>query len=291
MAQQVDHYIPFFGRDFYASTAMWTAAEVGHYIRLLVIQWDSGALPAELERLELISPGISSVWELLKTKFPTCDDGHRRNARMEEHRAKAQELKAKRAQSGRSGGSKSQANRKQTSSKTQANGQANGQAKTKPPSPSPSPSSSLREEEHTHRTRDAGEDFGHQGWAADEWDRFLAVWNATERAAKWTPLMAPAGWVDLAASPGWLERARQAMARLPACKFFENPLAVTKFFEFVDRILAGEFDNAKKQRGYGQADEKPAPVAWKDQYQAAPYRRPREVVALAEGLKLKEENT
>ena len=44
---QVDHYIPFFGRDFYASTAMWTAEEVGHYIRLLVIQWDSGGLPAE----------------------------------------------------------------------------------------------------------------------------------------------------------------------------------------------------------------------------------------------------
>jgi hypothetical protein len=38
-------------------------------------------------------------------------------------------------------------------------------------------------------------------------------------------------------------------------------------------------------------DEKPPPKAWKDQYQAAPYRRPREVVALAEGLKLKEENT
>jgi uncharacterized protein YdaU (DUF1376 family) len=289
---QVDHYIPFFGRDFYASTAMWTAAEVGHYIRLLVIQWDSGALPAELERLELISPGISSVWELLKTKFPLCDDGHRRNARMEEHRAKAQELKAKRAESGRSGGSKSQANRKQTpkqtASKSQANGEANGQAKTKPPSPSPS--SSLREEEHTHRTRDAGEDFGHPGWAAEEWDRFLAVWNATERAAKWTPLMAPAGWVDLAASPGWLERARQAMARLPRCKFFENPLAVTKFFEFVDRILAGEFDNAKKQRGYGQADEKPAPVAWKDQYQTAPYRRPKEVAAIASAVKLKEED-
>ena len=35
---QIDHYIPFFGRDFYASTAMWKAEEVGHYIRLLVIR-------------------------------------------------------------------------------------------------------------------------------------------------------------------------------------------------------------------------------------------------------------
>jgi hypothetical protein len=38
-------------------------------------------------------------------------------------------------------------------------------------------------------------------------------------------------------------------------------------------------------------EEKPPPKVWRDQYQAAPYRRPREVVALAEGLKLKEENT
>jgi len=38
-------------------------------------------------------------------------------------------------------------------------------------------------------------------------------------------------------------------------------------------------------------EEKPPPKVWRDQYQAAPYRRPREVVALAEGLKLKEEST
>ena len=115
---QVDHYIPFFGRDFYASTAMWTAEEVGHYIRLLVIQWDSGGLPAELERLELVSPGVGRVWQLLSSKFPLCDDGLRRNVRMEEHRAKAEDLKEARAEAGRAGGSKSQANRKQTVKQT-----------------------------------------------------------------------------------------------------------------------------------------------------------------------------
>jgi hypothetical protein len=36
-------------------------------------------------------------------------------------------------------------------------------------------------------------------------------------------------------------------------------------------------------------EEKPPPKVWRDQYQAAPYRRPREVAALAEGLKLKDE--
>jgi hypothetical protein len=37
-------------------------------------------------------------------------------------------------------------------------------------------------------------------------------------------------------------------------------------------------------------DEAPKPRAWKDDYRPAPYRRPKEVVALANGLKLKEED-
>lgn len=251
---QIDHYIPFFGRDFYASTAMWKAEEVGHYIRLLVIQWDSGCLPAELERLEFVSPGVGKCWALLETKFPVGDDGQRRNARMEEHRAKAAEIKAKREDAGRVGGSKSQANRKQTgkqnSSKTQANGNANGQAKVNHPSPSPSPSPIHHQnEENTHYTGGGFSDFSKPGWAADEWDRFAAVWNATERATPWTHLTAPSSWVEHAAAPGWLDKAHEALARLPSCHWFRDPLAVTRFFEYVDRILAGEFDQQKQERG------------------------------------------
>jgi uncharacterized protein YdaU (DUF1376 family) len=249
---QVDHYIPFFGRDFYASTAMWTAEEVGHYIRLLVIQWDSGGLPSELERLELVSPGVSRVWPLLSGKFPACDDGLRRNPRMEEHRAKAFELKELRSQAGREGGSKSQANRKQTGkqkpSKPQANGEANGQAKVKPPSPSPSPSPTPppKDECRAH-TQGQESEYRNAGWAADEWQAFVSAWNATERAVPWTPLVPPSSWVDYAASPGWLSRAREAMGRLPCCLWFSRPLAVTRFFEYVDRILAGEFDQEKQE--------------------------------------------
>jgi uncharacterized protein YdaU (DUF1376 family) len=251
----VDHYIPFFGRDFYASTAMWKAEEVGHYIRLLVIQWDSGSLPSEIERLEFVSPGVSKCWGLLETKFPVCDDGQRRNLRMEEHRAKAAEIKAKREEAGRAGGSKSQAGRKQTvkqnsskhASKTQANGQANAQANVKHPSPSPSPYPiHPQNEKDTHYTGGECSRFFQPGWAADEWGRFVACWNVTERAARWDPLTAPSGWVEHAASPGWLDKARQAMARLPRCEFFTTPLAVTRFFEYVDRILAGEFDHPKQ---------------------------------------------
>ena len=115
MARQgVDHYIPLFGRDFFASTATWTAEEVGHYIRLLIIQWESGGLPAEPQRLELVSPGLGRVWGLLETKFPVWEDGLRRNQRLEEHRERAAELKEARAEAGRSGGLARQANVKQT---------------------------------------------------------------------------------------------------------------------------------------------------------------------------------
>jgi uncharacterized protein YdaU (DUF1376 family) len=266
MPRSVDTYIPLFGRDFYASTATWTAAEVGHYIRLLIIQWDSGGLPEPLERLEIVSPGVGECWAVLEDKFPVWGDGLRRNRRMEEHREKACELKDARAKAGRNGNSsrwgdrKKIANGSQTDRKAIANGIANGIAKVSPPSPSPSPSpspntssspsSSSRGEEEQNTTRAA---FGREaGWAAEEWERFLAVWNRTQRAKPWTALTAPSGWVDLAASPGWLGRAHEAAGRLPACEYFSDPVAITRFFEYVDRILAGEFDNAKQRQARRQ---------------------------------------
>jgi hypothetical protein len=38
-------------------------------------------------------------------------------------------------------------------------------------------------------------------------------------------------------------------------------------------------------------DEKPPPKAWRDEYRPAPYRTPKEVAALAQSLKLKDEDT
>ena len=102
-----------------------------------------------------------------------------------------------------------------------------------------------RNNTHTHaRTENDFPERG-GGWGAEAWESFAARWNGTERARPWTALTAPDGWVDLAGRPGWLEKAGEALDRLPGCNFFEQPLAVTKFFEFVDRILAGEFDHAK----------------------------------------------
>ena len=50
-------WFPFFGRDFLAATTGWTAEERGHYLTLLIVQWEQGSLPDDSKRLELISPG------------------------------------------------------------------------------------------------------------------------------------------------------------------------------------------------------------------------------------------
>ena len=143
MSEKTDSYIPFFGRDFLAATMGWTAEERGHYLVLLVTQWEQGAISADPSRLELASPGLAKCWEVLGPKFPLCDDGQRRNRRLEEHRAKADELKAARSAAGISGNRKRWgeiANGSQSDRKAIANGIANGIAKRSPPSPSPSPS-------------------------------------------------------------------------------------------------------------------------------------------------------
>lgn len=122
---------------------------------------------------------------------------------------------------------------------------------------------------HTHPARKASDEFRQPGWAGKEWESFVAVWNKTPKAAKWTPLTAPDGWVDAAASPGWLQKARLAVERLPRCRWFEKPVAVTQLIQagWVDRILAGEFDNPRSKpsgraggRDFG--DDKPPPKAF-----------------------------
>jgi len=247
----------FFPRDFLAATIGWPASARGHYITLLCVQWEQGSLPSDLRRLEAISPGVSDDWEDLEEKFPAGEDGKRRNPRLERERA----YREGKAEAGRAGarakwGKDGKADGK-TMAEPMANGMANGMAKRCPPSPSPAPSPVRKEFTHT-ASANAGDEFRKPGWAAVEWEAFAATWNATKRAAPWKPLTPPSGWVEAAASPGWVELARQAVERLPRCEFFQTPLAVTKFLEpgWVDRILAGEFDNAKAAPRYG----KPAPA-------------------------------
>jgi len=253
----------FFPRDFLASTIGWPASARGHYITLLSVQWEQGGLPADLRRLEAMSPGVSDDWSDLEVKFPVCEDGKRRNPRLEKERA----YREGKAEAGRAGarakwGSDGKPDGKRhgkTMAEPMANGMANGMANRCPPSPSPAPSPVPVRKELTHTPREAesgGDEFRSPGWASVAFDEFVKSWNATKRAAPWKHMTPPHGWVDVAASPGWLDKAKSALAQLPNCRFFETPLALTKFLEvgWTDRILAGEFDNARRPTGRGAAD-------------------------------------
>lgn len=61
---------------------------------------------------------------------------------------------------------------------------------------------------------------------------------------------------------------------------------------FLVRWLAKCQDRGGTNRTPGvRPDAKPPPKAWRDEYRPAPYRRPKEVAALADNLKLKDEDT
>jgi uncharacterized protein YdaU (DUF1376 family) len=265
---RVDVYMPLYVRDFLTSTFGWTAEERGHYLTLLMVAWDRGGIPAELEQIERLSPGVTSAWPMLADKFPVDVDGLRRNPRLEKHRGRCVELKekrveaAKRAAAAKAAAIAARANVEQSCSNRGANAeqtQGNRGAKTNHPTPTSTPTStsSLREEINTH-THTAEDEFRQPGWAADEWQRFATVWNATERAEPWPHLTAPDGWTDLAATPGWLQRAREALARLPSRQFFDRPLPVTRFFDYIERIRAGEFADPKAQHQARGRSRQPA---------------------------------
>jgi uncharacterized protein YdaU (DUF1376 family) len=258
MAQhKVDIYMPLYVRDFLTSTLGWSAEERGHYLVLLMVAWDRGSLPDDIAHLERLSPGVGQVWHLLADKFPVCEDGQRRNGRLEKHRDRCVELKekrveaARRAAAGKAAAAAARANAEQTLSnrganveQTQSNRDPNVIHPTSTSTSTPTSTSSLREEINTH-THTAAGDSRQPGWAADEWQRFVACWNATERAEPWPHFTPPDGWVDLAATPGWLQRASEALARLPSREYFERPLPLTRFFDYLDRIRAGEFADPK----------------------------------------------
>jgi len=98
----VKAWMPLYGGDFLVATLGWDPAAVGHYIRLLLLQWDRGSLPDSVSDWEALSPGVSVWWDILAEKFPLVD-GCRRNPRVEVERKRALGLATKRAEAGKRG--------------------------------------------------------------------------------------------------------------------------------------------------------------------------------------------
>jgi hypothetical protein len=94
------------------------------------------------------------------------------------------------------------------------------------------------------------------------WLAFRKLWNAGT-GRPWKPGAPPDGWSERLAEPGWLEQAREAVARLPRCKFFSDPVTLPQFIgpKFVPLCLGGQYDAAKAKRG-GREPEARTVTPW-----------------------------
>lgn len=269
-------FLPLFCRDFLMSTIGWTAAQRGHYLTLLMVQWDAGSLPSEVDDLERISGGVSEAWKLLEDKFPVDKDGLRRNLRLEEHRATAVEIRKKRREIGQKGG---QAKAKQRSTKglpKVEQRQSVAVPELYHPEPEPEPQDSLSDERESGGASQPPQADAPKaraaGYALPAWDAFLAAWNAAagrcRHIARYDSLHPPQTFLDRFEEVGWLDDYAKGIDRLTQCKWFDTPVAMTWFCkqDTLQAVLAGQYDPKKPDRP-GQPQPK-APIVssrmWRD---------------------------
>lgn len=98
------------------------------------------------------------------------------------------------------------------------------------------------------------------------WDTLRAAWKAG-KGRPWALPTPPDKAADRLSEDGWFQKALAAIDRLPACRFFRDPVTLPQFVApgFVDKILGGQFDNAREQArgGYrGGPDDRPPPQAF-----------------------------
>lgn len=292
---RVDHFLPLYVRDFLTATIGWTAEEKGHYLTLLMIQWDRGALPAELDRLERLSAGVSAVWAMLQDKFPVDGDGQRRNARLERHRDRALDLRHRRSEAARIAASTRFA--KQTHSKRIADASQTHTDRTAiamhpepEPEPQPEPMSSAGAEDIQPaarvvatsvppRRRKRSPHHEHVTWSMD---RGWSGITPADRTAWCEAFPAVTLDVELVRATEWLKanptRAKKSNWR----RFLLSWLTRSQDRGGTNRTTGVNAQDAAKK---ANVERKVREFA---QLQPAPYRRPKEVAALADRLKVTE---
>ena len=132
------YMMPWFPRDFMASTRGWPILSRAIYRELLDCQWEQGGLStdtAELRKLiDVTAVEWRAGWPRVAPKFVKGADGLLRNPRLEEHRQKAIDIARKRAHVGRQGGrvsaARRQANAKQLLGASSSNWCTDGQPST-----------------------------------------------------------------------------------------------------------------------------------------------------------------
>jgi uncharacterized protein YdaU (DUF1376 family) len=273
--ERVDMFLPLFCRDFLMSTIGWSAAQRGHYLTLLMVQWDAGFLPVEIDALERISFGVSEAWDLLEDKFPVSKDGLRRNQRLEDHRETAVQIRKKRRENGRKGG-KPKGNQMGNQMVTQMvnQSQALAQPGLEHPEPEPEPQSiSLeRDTQASPSLQESGGTAKPAGYALPEWQTFLDAWNAAAAScrhiARYGSLYPPQTFLDRYDEVGWRAEWRSGIERLKRCQWFTTPVSLTFFLkpDTLQSVLAGQFD-PKKPAKPGEPEQRQPVVStrvWRD---------------------------
>ena len=290
---RVDVYLPLYVRDFLTSTIGWTAEERGHYLTLLMIQWDRGSLPAEANDLERLSPGVCQCWSVLAGKFPVCDDGTRRNAKLEEHRTKCVEIREKRSQAARSAASgrwAGDASRIANASQTHSKGTANVCHPTStststsyissPDGEDPQPAAPVVATSDPPKRRKRSQHHNAVVWSdADGWSGITDADRKTWAEAYPACVLG----IELVRASEWLKA---------------NPTRAKKsnWRRFLVSWLTRSQDRGGTNRSAGKTPEDMAKRQMLErkakefaQYRPATYRRPKEVEELAAVLKIKDE--
>ena len=146
--------MPWFPRDFIASTRAMRLAERGAYRELLDYQWEMGSLPDDHERLArllgITADEFADIWPGIEDKFLTSG-GKMFNQRLEEHRKKALEQREKKRRAAEKTNAKRYGER--VAKRSQPSDSLRD-ASASPPSPSPS-----IEEEDSRRGDESPRDF------------------------------------------------------------------------------------------------------------------------------------
>jgi uncharacterized protein YdaU (DUF1376 family) len=293
--ERVDIYMPLYVRDFLTATIGWTASERGHYLTLLMLQWDREGLPADIDALGRLSPGVAEVWGVLQDKFPVEPDGQRRNARLEEHRGRAVELRRKRSEAGKAAAAARLGSINRSSNVEQTFNNRSS-IDNHPPSPSPSPSDlgiSSREEiiqpaapvvatsdSPKRRKRSQHHD-------SVSWD-FESGWGGITAADRKTwadGFPAVVLDVELIRASEWLKANPTRAHKSNWRRFLVSWLTRSQDRGGTNRTAGKTHDDAAKRAALERKSKEFAG------YRQAPYRTPKEVAALAASLTLKEEVT
>lgn len=100
-----DYYFPLYYQKLLTSTTGWKDDEFGAYLRLLIYQYDNGAIPDDLPSISRIAPSAKKNWNLLSKKFVKAkEEGFLINTVMDELRTARQKKSENLSKNGSKGG-------------------------------------------------------------------------------------------------------------------------------------------------------------------------------------------